>query len=141
MMLGYLIYPSVIVIATGALSLGISQANAVVPTATDIRIGSHADKTRFVIDISDDIKFKIFTLSDPYRVVIDLPEIGWRLPGNVMARTTGVIDKFRYGLFRTGLSRVVLDVKKPVKIKAVFMFTVLKVSRVKIALGLTGQFS
>ncbi len=136
MMLGYLIYPSVIVIATGALSLGISQANAVVPTATDIRIGSHADKTRFVIDISDDIKFKIFTLSDPYRVVIDLPEIGWRLPGNVMARTTGVIDKFRYGLFRTGLSRVVLDVKKPVKIKAVFMLPPAKGKRYRLVLDL-----
>jgi len=128
--------PSVIVIAICTLNLGITKAIAAAPTATDIRIGSHADKTRFVIDISDDVKFKVFTLSDPYRVVIDLPEIGWRLPSNVMARKTGVIDKFRYGLFSAGLSRVVLDVQKPVKIKAAFMLPPAEGKRYRLVLDL-----
>ena len=131
-----LLLPSAIVMAISMLNLGITKAIAAAPTATDIRIGSHADKTRFVIDISDDVKFKVFTLSDPYRVVIDLPEIGWRLPGNVMARKTGVIDKFRYGLFRTGLSRVVLDIKKPVKIKAAFMLPPAEGKRYRLVLDL-----
>tara|TARA_B100000315_G_C14582285_1_gene591118 strand:- start:830 stop:2086 length:1257 start_codon:yes stop_codon:yes gene_type:complete len=134
--LGRLILPSAIVIAAGAVNLGMKSANAAAPTATDIRIGSHADKTRFVIDISEDVKFKVFTLSDPYRVVIDLPEMGWRLPGNVMSRKTGVIDKFRYGLFRAGLSRVVLDVKKPVKIKAAFVLPPAEGKRYRLVLDL-----
>lgn len=117
---------------------------ALTPVATDIRIGSHSDKTRFVIDISEDVKFKIFTLSNPYRVVVDLPEMGWRLPEDLLenfARPSavgknGVISRFRYGLFRAGLSRVVLDLKTPVIIKAAFVLPPAEGKRYRLVIDL-----
>ena len=125
-----------IVIAGTAVTMPIRAVFATSPVATDIRIGSHASKTRFVIDISEDVKFKVFTLSDPYRVVIDLPEMGWRLPSKVASRKTGVIASFRYGLFQAGLSRVVLDLTHPVKIKAAFVLPPAEGKRYRLVLDL-----
>ena len=35
------------------------------PVVIDARLGEHADRTRFVVELSDPVKFHIFTLSDP----------------------------------------------------------------------------
>jgi N-acetylmuramoyl-L-alanine amidase len=58
----------------------------------------------------------VFALADPYRVVVDLPEVHFVLPE--MAGTTGrgIVSAFRYGFISTGKSRVVLDVTGPVAI-------------------------
>jgi N-acetylmuramoyl-L-alanine amidase len=128
------------IVISGTLSLAsIGSLLAASPVATDIRIGSHANKTRFVIDISEDVKFKVFTLSDPYRVVIDLPALGWRLPGKVKRKSNrkiGLINRYRYGLFSPGLSRVVLDVNSPVKIKAAFVLPPAEGKRYRLVLDL-----
>ena len=112
-----LLLPSAIVMAISMLNLGITKAIAAAPTATDIRIGSHADKTRFVIDISDDVKFKVFTLSDPYRVVIDaLARDGGVGPEfyidsmkymSAWAADTGVKQFILHGSVGAGLSRAI----------------------------------
>ena len=48
---------------------------------SDIRIGVHPEKTRTVVELSSVVEIrKIFFLSNPYRLVIDLPEIEWALP-------------------------------------------------------------
>ena len=90
------------------------------PTVSGLRIGQHKAKTRVVLDLSDRVKFETFVLSDPYRVVINLPEVEWRLaPG--APRMRGVVSAFRYGLFDRGTSRVVLDVRAPVKVQKAFI--------------------
>jgi len=110
------------------------------PIATNIRVGTHSDKTRFVIDLSDKIKFRIFALSDPYRIVIDLPEISWRLPVDVIKRNLGgkktLISNFRYGYFRTGLSRIVLDIKEPIRVKSSFIITPRKGKKYRLVIDL-----
>ncbi len=85
------------------------------PTVTAVRIGEHPSKTRFVIELSERVTFQAFTLAAPYRVVIDLPEVDWRLADDT-TRTGGLITDLRYGLFSDGASRVVLDVKSPAAI-------------------------
>ncbi len=97
------------------------QAAAVQPVATGVRIGVHPSATRFVIDLSAAVEYRVFTLSDPYRVVIDLPEISWRLPLGAPASGVGLIATYRYGLFKPGTSRVVLDVKGPVAVASAFV--------------------
>ena len=42
------------------------------PSVAAARIGVHADKTRFVMELSESPAYRVFTLPDPYRVVIDL---------------------------------------------------------------------
>lgn len=94
---------------------------AELPGVTGVRAGKNTAATRFVLDLTQAVDFTVFTLPDPYRVVIDLPEVTWRLSPNVLVAGRGVIQGFRYGLFRPGRSRVVLDVRGPVVVKNAFL--------------------
>ena len=96
-----------------------APASLAKPSVTAARVGPHPDMTRFVLELSQAPAFEIFTLQDPYRVVIDLPEVDWRIPPEGVPRGQGVIEDLRFGLFQPGRSRVVLDVKTPVKVRKV----------------------
>ena len=91
------------------------------PLVTGLRTGEHSEATRFVLDISDSVSYSIFTLRDPYRVVIDFPEIGWRILQGDIVETRGLIKSFRYGRYTRGVSRVVLDLTGPVRVKRAFV--------------------
>ena len=91
------------------------------PAVTGVRVGNHVSMTRFVLEATERLEAEVFTLASPYRVVIDLPEVSWRLPEGVGKTGAGLIENFRYGLFAPGKSRVVLDVKAPVAVKKSFI--------------------
>ncbi len=82
----------------------------------DLRIGVREDSTRFVIEVSDKVEPRIFGLPDPFRVVIDLPEVEFALPTDRLNAHGGMVERLRYGLFRPGTSRFVIDLKEPAKI-------------------------
>ncbi len=86
-----------------------------------IRIGKHPDKTRFVMELSEEPAYRIFTLPDPYRIVIDLPKLNWKVPKNKVPRATGAVQALRFGLFEPNVSRVVLDTRYPVSITSAFL--------------------
>lgn len=88
---------------------------------TDIRIGVQGDVTRVVFEVTQQVTYSVFTLKDPYRIVVDLPEVGWRLPAKPLPGAAGVFQKLRYGLFKPGNSRVVLDVRTPAAISKAFI--------------------
>lgn len=79
------------------------------------RLGIHKDKTRFVMELSKKPAFDIFLLPDPYRIVIDMPQLNWVVKENA-ARKKGVVENYRFGLYKQNTSRVVLDVNGPVRI-------------------------
>jgi len=83
---------------------------------SNVRIGVHPDKTRMVVEIGGNVPYKIFTLANPYRVVVDLPEVGWTLPESSGNPGAGVILSYRFGLFQPGNSRLVVDIDRPVKL-------------------------
>ncbi len=90
------------------------------PQATGVRVGGDDKQTRFVVDLSQKIGLAAFTLADPYRVVIDLPQLAFHLPADSGEKGRGLIKAFRYGLIMQGGSRIVLDTKGPVKVERVF---------------------
>ncbi|MGI8526876.1 MAG: AMIN domain-containing protein, partial [Pseudolabrys sp.] len=49
------------------------------PVASDVRLGGDDSQTRFVVDLSQKIDMAAFTLADPYRIVIDLPQVAFKL--------------------------------------------------------------
>jgi N-acetylmuramoyl-L-alanine amidase len=49
----------------------------------------------------------------PDRVILDLPEVTFRLPTETGRKREGLISSFRYGLFAPGRSRVVMDLAQP----------------------------
>lgn len=90
--------------------------NGILPVIMDARIGEHPDRTRFVVEVSDPFRVRVFTLTQPDRVVIDMPEVLWRLNGPPRPSGSGLVKSYRYGLFRTGNSRFVIDLNAPASV-------------------------
>ena len=100
---------------------GFAAPNGESAIATSARMGGDATRTRFVTDLSKIVDFNVFTLPDPYRVIVDLPAVKFHLPDGVGQRGKGLVSAFRYGLFATDKSRIVIDVKSPVLIEKAYI--------------------
>jgi N-acetylmuramoyl-L-alanine amidase len=86
------------------------------PVASDARLAGDAKQTRFVLDLDKTVPFRAFALADPYRVVVDVPQINFQLPAGTGTAGRGLIKAFRYGLVMPGGSRIVFDLTGPAKI-------------------------
>ena len=86
------------------------------PVASDVRLAGDARQTRFILDLDKTIQFRAFALADPYRVVVDLPQVDFRLPNGAGANGRGLVKAFRYGLVMPGGSRIVFDLTGPARI-------------------------
>jgi N-acetylmuramoyl-L-alanine amidase len=91
------------------------------PLATDVRVGGDDKMTRFVVDLTQKIDVTAFALANPYRVVVDLPQIAFKLPPKAGEQARGLVKAFRYGLIMQGGSRIVLDTKGPVRVEKAFV--------------------
>jgi N-acetylmuramoyl-L-alanine amidase len=91
------------------------------PIATDARLAGDEQQTRLVIDISRKIDMRAFALADPYRVVIEIPQVDFQLPPNAGEHGRGIIKAFRYGLVMAGQSRIVVDLTGPVRVTKAFV--------------------
>src|SRR6185312_8545100 len=98
----------------------VPAANAAA-TVTAVRVGGDDKQTRFVMDLDRKIDLAAFTLADPYRVVVDLPQIAFNLPDKAGEHGRGLVKAFRYGLIMLGGSRIVIDTKGPVRIDRAFV--------------------
>jgi N-acetylmuramoyl-L-alanine amidase len=103
--------------AMAALAQSRATAPASLPVATDIRLAGDERATRLVMDVTATIGVRAFTLADPYRVVIDIPQTVFQLPAKAGEAGRGLIKAYRYGLVMAGGSRIVIDVSKPVRIE------------------------
>lgn len=88
-------------------------------TATSYNIAATATRARFELDLTHDIKPDAFVLAEPYRVIVELPEMAFKLPRPPAQLRDGVVSGFRYGQFVAGRARFVLDVTSPVEIERV----------------------
>jgi N-acetylmuramoyl-L-alanine amidase len=91
------------------------------PVATDVRLGGDATQTRFVMDLDRKIDLHVFTLADPYRLVLDIPQVTFQLPPHAGDNGRGLITAFRFGLVMPGGSRMVFDLAKPVRVDKAFV--------------------
>lgn len=90
------------------------QAKDALITAT--RITGTMQSTRFEAEISSSVGFSASAVKSPYRVIIDLADVGFDLPAGAGRKAGGLISSFRYGLVEERKSRIVLDVTGPVLI-------------------------
>jgi N-acetylmuramoyl-L-alanine amidase len=86
------------------------------PIASDARLAGDAKQTRFILDLDKPIQHRAFIRTDPDQVVIDIPQIAFRLPAGIGTAGRGLVKAFRYGLVMPGGSRVVMDLAAPAKI-------------------------
>lgn len=107
--------------AAGGVAAPATVAPSDFPIATDVRLGGDETQTRMVVDLSRKIDMRAFTLANPYRVVIDLPQVIFTLPPNTGEKGRGLVKAFRFGLVMQGGSRMVIDLARPARIERTFV--------------------
>jgi len=86
------------------------------PIASDARLAGDAKQTRFILDLDKAVQFRAFALADPYRVIVDLPQVNFQLPAGVGGAGRGLVKAFRYGVVMPGGSRIVFELTGPARI-------------------------
>ncbi|MBI1208776.1 MAG: AMIN domain-containing protein [Azospirillum sp.] len=90
------------------------------PRVIAARIGLHPDKTRFVLEVTDPIDYRVTTQADPFQVVIDFPRLQWPGDGH-RTKGRGAILAFAQQRTDTGATRAVLDVVGPVAVRSAYI--------------------
>lgn len=98
-----------------------SAQTVVASEAIAVAITAEADTTSFNLTLTEGVPAEIFTLANPYRVIIDLPNVAFKLPAGAAKSVAGLVRAFRYGLFAEGKARIVIDTAGPVKIQSAAM--------------------
>lgn len=96
-------------------------AAVVFPVAKAARLAGDRKQTRLVVDLDQKVDMRAFTLPNPYRVVIDLPQVNFQLPAKAGENGRGLVKAFRYGLVMPGGSRIVVDTTGPVRVERAFV--------------------
>ncbi len=86
------------------------------PALIGVRVAqTSADHTRVVFDLSTKIEHKLFSLSDPQRIVIDLKDTRKSNALYLSKKDTSLLNGIRSGLRKNGELRIVLDLKGNVR--------------------------
>ncbi len=88
-------------------------------TISSARIWPAQDYTRLTLESKSPVRYKLFTLSNPERLVIDLEDVALNAALNELAAKVGDDDPYiksvRVGRFKPDVIRLVLDLKSQVK--------------------------
>ena len=93
-----------------------AQVKGLSVTATHAEVRGEQDLTRFSLQLSARVPYQISKLANPYRIIVDLPEVDFRLPVATGQQGQGLVRAFRYGLFAPGKARIVIDTTLPVRV-------------------------
>ena len=112
---------ALLAVALATIGAGLSAALNAVPAAastiaTDAKLEGDRKETVFSLTMTAGVPAEVFTLANPYRVIIDMPDVSFRLPASAGQTETGLVKAYRYGLFGPRKSRIVMDTVLPVAI-------------------------
>ncbi len=85
-----------------------------------IRAAGHKTYDRIVIEMSSKYKTKIYMLSKPYRVVIDLPRTTWSKNLSQITTKISNVKKITFGVLNHTTVRLVAELKAPAHLKHPF---------------------
>src|SRR5262249_55670550 len=112
----------------GALTAGIAGAGQApdngageFPVASEGRLAGDEMLTRMVVDLNQKIEIRPFTLANPYRIVVDMPQVAFQFPAKTGESGRGLIKAFRFGLVIQGGSRMVIDLTRPARVEKAFV--------------------
>jgi N-acetylmuramoyl-L-alanine amidase len=112
-------------------------ATADFPVASDVRLGGDDTQTRLIVDLSRKIDIRTFTLANPYRVVMDMPQVAFQFPAQAGEMGRGLIKAFRFGLVMQGGSRMVIDLARPAQVDMAFVLDPINDQPARLVLHLT----
>jgi N-acetylmuramoyl-L-alanine amidase len=105
--------------------------------ASAVHLVDHADQAELSFDLTRPVDAHAFVLAAPDRIVIDLPEVDFRIDPRAGGATlqahhrrsirdrhhsagfSGLVASFRFGLFAPGRSRIVINLSGPARIQRV----------------------
>ncbi|MBR7158650.1 MAG: N-acetylmuramoyl-L-alanine amidase [Alphaproteobacteria bacterium] len=88
----------------------------------NIRVANHADNVmRLVIDLSEKSGYKVFTLKNPERLVIDIENTDFAEDLNPQLANINYLNKLRFGKMENGVGRIVAEVDFPPEVKKDFI--------------------
>lgn len=97
------------------LAVAVTVGNAAAAeTIERVRISADDARTRVVLDLSGPAEHRLFSLENPRRVVVDLPDTGI-LSDLPALPSQGLVQRIRTGQRPDHTSRVVLDIAGPVR--------------------------
>ena len=99
---------------------------------TAVRVDNRTDTAQLSFSVTRAVRPTVFTLANPDRVIVDLPQVGFSMDPQVGAlgsgrhrhAAKGLIGSFRFGLFAPGRSRIVIDLAQPARIAGATMHVV-----------------
>ena len=70
----------------------------------DVRISQSDNETRLVLDLTEKVKYKLFTLNRPDRIVIDLYETNLQKGLKTKIKKSGLVNEIRIAVSYTHLT-------------------------------------
>jgi N-acetylmuramoyl-L-alanine amidase len=101
-----------------AVLLSLFSVSAMAAEVHGFRVWTDPDKTRAVLDLSKGAEYKLFTLENPERVVIDLKDSKLGHSLDLDSEHAGVINSVRHGGPEDDTLRVVLDLSEDSLVKS-----------------------
>jgi len=92
-----------------------------VPIFTDSALAAGAKTNSFIIGLPKKVSYSAYALSNPDRVIVDLPAMAIDLPIEGAFRNSPLIGKFKYGLLIKGKARLIIETRGPVRVTAKYM--------------------
>ncbi len=89
---------------------GVAHAAGIVTAAAVSEVDSGM---RFEMQVTSAVQARVYVLDDPYRVVIDMPTMEFRVPQGTGLQPVGFVKEFRYGLVGQDRARIIFDVDGP----------------------------
>lgn len=96
-----------------------SMSPAAASSVIDMRMGDHGDKTRFVLEMTAPLGFRIFSAESPRRMVVDFPPLDWRA-ANPSGPGVGLVARHRFEGGAAGPGRIVLELTGPARVRDAF---------------------
>jgi N-acetylmuramoyl-L-alanine amidase len=103
-----------VLLCVAATALASPSSATGLPVISEARVASHDAVTRISLSINASVPYQVFTLEEPHRAVIDLPDVHW-IP-SALPQPSGLFLSLRHGRFKPGAFRVVLQCRDSVAV-------------------------
>ena len=91
-----------------------SEASRAEPATEETALHGDQARTKFIIGLERPVEFQVSVLTNPNRVLVDLPDVKLQLPPHPGNAAVGLVKDFRGGLSSPGKTRIVIEAIGPV---------------------------
>lgn len=110
-----------LIVALATAVLAVAPSAVAEPLTKGAAADRAAQSTRFVIGLERATQFQVSSLTNPPRVIVDLPEVKFQLPLIPGDQPVGLVRSFRGGEAAPGRSKVVIEATAPVIVEKAVM--------------------